>query len=65
VPVPEKLVTPADLTRPIAGVLFDGVVETGMVSEELAVTHGPLGGVPLTVPVLEMLPALTSACVVV
>jgi hypothetical protein len=45
--------------------LTAGVSDAGMVSEDVTVTAGPVGGVPLAVPVLEMDPASTSACVVV
>jgi len=37
----------------------------GIVSEELSVTFGPVGGVPVAEPVLEIDPASMSACVVV
>jgi hypothetical protein len=36
-----------------------------MVNEDVAVTAEPVGGFPLAVPVLEIDPASTSACVVV
>jgi hypothetical protein len=36
-----------------------------MVNEDVTVTTGPLGGVPLAVPLLKIDPAFTSACVVV
>jgi hypothetical protein len=36
-----------------------------MVNEDVAVTAGPVGGVPLAVPVFEIDPASMSACVVV
>ena len=63
-PAAEKLVTLDVLTSKIEE--LGGVpAATGMVSEELAVTHGPLGGVPLTVPVLAMEPLVTSVEVVV
>jgi hypothetical protein len=37
----------------------------GIETEDVAVTLGPLGGVPVAVPVLLMRPAVTSAAVVV
>ncbi len=58
-PEAEKLETLADLTSDIAGPWL-----AGMVSELVAVTHGPLGGVPFAVPVLEMEPLVTSPVVV-
>jgi hypothetical protein len=36
-----------------------------MVSEDVAVTGGPLGGVPVAVPVLWIEPLVTSVAVVV
>src|SRR5262245_13361248 len=52
--------TSADLVRPIAGLCAAGIVTL-----DSAVTSAPTGGVPDAVPVLVMLPAFTSACVVV
>ena len=51
--------TLADLTKVIRGLV------AGMVTEEVAVTVGPVGGVPVAVPVLVIAPASTSAWVVV
>ena len=51
----------ADFTRAMAGLA--GVA--GTVSDDVAVTFGPVGGVPVAVPVLEREPASTSAWVVV
>ena len=42
-----------------------GLWTPGIVSEDESVTGGPVGGVPLAVPVFVMLPRSTSACVVV
>ena len=60
VPAAEKLVMLADLTRVMAGRLGgrDG-------HRRGAVTAGPVGGVPVAVPVLVIAPASTSAWVVV
>jgi hypothetical protein len=55
----EKLERSADLTIVIAGVRVDG-----MVTVAVAVTRGPLGGVPDAVAVFVTPPASTSACVV-
>src|SRR5262249_32939864 len=52
--------TSADFVMPIAGACAAGIVR--LVSSVAAV---PLGGVPVAVPVFVMLPAFTSACVVV
>ena len=49
----------ADFTRPIRG------LHAGIDTVDVAVTFGPLGGVPVAVPVLVMLAASTSAWVVV
>src|SRR5262249_45166686 len=50
----------ADLVMPIAGTCAAGIVRL-----DSSVTAVPLGGVPVAVPVFVMLPAFTSACVVV
>ncbi len=60
VPDEEYEATEADFTMAIEGVCL-----AGMVTEDVAVTFGPLGGVPVAVPVLDIEPAFTSACVVV
>ena len=60
VPAAEKLAMLADFTKPIAGVW---VAVTVVVS--WPVTGGPVGGVPVAVPVLVIEPASTSAWVVV
>src|SRR6516164_2630758 len=50
----------AVLTTEIAGMRVPGIT-----TEDGAVTTTPVGEVPVAVPVLEMLPLSTSACVVV
>ena len=45
--------------------LMSGVWVAGMVTEEVLVTGGPEGGVPVAVPELVIEPASTSAWVVV
>jgi hypothetical protein len=52
----EKLGTLADFTIPMAG---DSIA--GTVAVDTAVTTSPDGAVPVAVPVLVTLPALTSA----
>jgi hypothetical protein len=42
-----------------------GAADNDIVSEDVLVTAGPDGGVPCAVPVLEIDPEFTSACVVV
>jgi hypothetical protein len=59
VPDAEYFITLALFTR-----LNDGVSEAHIVSEDVAVTTGPVSGVPLAVPVLEIDPASTSLCAV-
>ena len=51
----------ADFTRVILGL----AVGPGTVTDEVAVTLDPDGGVPVAVPVLVMAPVFTSVCVVV
>jgi hypothetical protein len=70
VPDAEKLVTLADFTTLMA--LDVGVdvptlpgATAGIVSEDVAVTTGPVGGVPVAVPVLLSEPLVTSVEVVV
>ena len=60
VPAAAKPLTSADLTMPIEGL---GTAET--VALDVAVTAGPVGGVPAAVAVLTTWPASTSAWVVV
>ena len=60
VPAAEKEVTSADFLSAMAGFW-----QTGMHSEDVAVTFFPSGAVPVAVPVLEMEPWFTSAWVVV
>jgi hypothetical protein len=45
--------------------LTAGASDASIVSEDVAVTAEPVGGVPLAVPVFEIDPASTSDCVVV
>jgi hypothetical protein len=69
------VLVPAVLDSEMAGLAVagagggeDGIVTVGtygMVTEEVLVTDGPLGGVPVAVPVLEIDPAVTFAAVVV
>ena len=44
---------------------IDGAGDAGIFKQLLAVTFGPLGGVPVAVPMFEIEPALRSANVVV
>ena len=60
VPAAEKLSMLADFTKPMLG-----LGAAGMVTEDVSVTGGPVGGVPVAVPVLVTDPASTSAWVVV
>ena len=60
VPATVKLPMLADLTRPMAGFWVAGTVVV-----EVSVTGGPVGGVPVAVPVLVTAPASRSAWVVV
>jgi hypothetical protein len=60
IPGDEYIVTFALFTTLTAGVSIASIV-----NEDVAMTPGPVGGVPLAVPVLEIDPASTSACVVV
>jgi hypothetical protein len=46
-------------------IVIAGVWTAGMTSESCALALGPDGGVPIAVPVFEMNPRFTSACVVV
>jgi hypothetical protein len=63
------ILCPTALYGPVEVTLFitvkAGEAVAGIISEDVIVTTEPLGGVPLAVPVLEMDPAFTSACVVV
>jgi hypothetical protein len=45
--------------------LTAGVSMACIVKADVVVTAGPVGGVPVAVPVLEIDPASTSVCVVV
>ncbi len=60
VPDEEYEATEADFTMAI-----EGCGAKGIFNVEVPVTGGPLGGVPVAVPVLDIEPAFTSACVVV
>ena len=59
-PASEKLVMLAVLTT-----LMPGFDTAGIVTVDVALTGGPVGGCPVAVPTLVMLPRSTSACVVV